>query len=280
VSACKALGADTVHVLFQGSADEADTDVTAIEQAGGIVLFNAGITRLFGEENRLQEIEYMDRGDMTAHRIPAQTLILASGRFPEVIFIQPAAEEAEEAENPETAAADSALAVPRKDWEGVLPYKEPDHAHEIGLLAKGDPLTDMSAAIRAIASGRRGAASIHQVMYGFEIALPDLAVTPDSEIQNVHHLEGVPASTSQIMPVSGEMDEAAETELEIGFTEEMARTEADRCLQCGLICYQREWAQPIAIEPPRILESPVEEKVAEPAAAPETISVSDVQRIQ
>ena len=143
-------------------------------------------------------------------------------------------------------------------------------------------MTDMSAAIRAIAAGRRGAASIHQLMYGFDIALPDQAVTPDSNIQNVDRVDHVPASTSQIMPVRSAVDSTADKEFELGFTEEMARTEAERCLQCGRICYQRERAQTIAPAPSLDTDTPAPEQERQTVTAgqPETASVSELGRIQ
>ena len=52
---------------------------------------------------------------------------------------------------------------------------------------------------------------------------------------------------------------AAGAELELGFNDLLAKTEADRCLQCGLICYQKSGTvirtiQPVEdgpVEPPR-----------------------------
>jgi formate dehydrogenase beta subunit len=140
----------------------------------------------------------------------------------------------------------------------------------------------MSAAIRAIAAGRRGAASIHAHMYGLDIALPDQAVTSDSDIQNVDRVDNVPASVGQIMPVRSEPDSMADKESELGFTEEMARTEADRCLQCGLICYQRESAHTITLAPSLDTEipAPAQEKLPETVGQPEIKSISQLGRIQ
>ena len=42
------------------------------------------------------------------------------------------------------------------------------------------------------------------------------------------------------MPLATTSQIAKNEELEKGFTPEMAKTEADRCLQCGLICYLRQ----------------------------------------
>ncbi|MGD8267405.1 MAG: hypothetical protein PVF55_04510, partial [Desulfobacterales bacterium] len=43
----------------------------------------------------------------------------------------------------------------------------------------------------------------------------------------------------QIMPLAAPRELDQKGQLELGFDEEAARQEAARCLQCGLICYER-----------------------------------------
>jgi len=164
----------------------------------------------------------------TPSRLPADTLILASGRFPELILTRSEMDEhqAGELEGP----------LP---WEATIPYKRPDQIEEVGFFSPGDIMSDYSAAIKAIAAGRRAAASIHQIMYGIPLTLPENLVTPASVVQDVDHVENVRACPRQIMPLgdAGEVD--AGGELEKGFSREAAQAEAARCLQCGLICYER-----------------------------------------
>ncbi|MBI5062248.1 MAG: hypothetical protein HZB87_01915 [Desulfatitalea sp.] len=107
-------------------------------------------------------------------------------------------------------------------------------------MAKGDELTDFSAAIKAIASGRRAAASIHRLLYNLPLDLPNNVVAPETPVQNVNRVELVPLHRRQLMPLSDEKQIAQGHELERGFTAAMAKTEAERCLRCGLICYRRE----------------------------------------
>jgi hypothetical protein len=45
------------------------------------------------------------------------------------------------------------------------------------------------------------------------------------------------ASQRRIMPICSGKELAACGEVERGFSDEMAQSEASRCLQCGLICY-------------------------------------------
>ena len=128
-------------------------------------------------------------------------------------------------------------------WEALDPYKDPAFLHEKGLFSRGDVFSDYSAAIKAIGAGRRAAASVHEVMYGISLEHPANVVTPDSYIQNVDRVEDVGISARNIMPLCNHTARIDCREVELGFDEQTARAEADRCLQCGLICYLRN--QPV-----------------------------------
>jgi NADPH-dependent glutamate synthase beta subunit-like oxidoreductase len=41
------------------------------------------------------------------------------------------------------------------------------------------------------------------------------------------------------MPLCSQEQQLESSEIELGFDAAAARSEADRCLQCGLICYQQ-----------------------------------------
>ena len=123
-------------------------------------------------------------------------------------------------------------------WEATPPYKQPAFKNEVGLFAEGDVLADYSAAIKAIGAGRRAAASLQQMMYGIDPSLTEHVITPQSTLQNVDHVESVAACQRQIMPLCSDRELFACGEIEKGFNSELARAEASRCLQCGLICYE------------------------------------------
>jgi formate dehydrogenase beta subunit len=158
----------------------------------------------------------------------AQTLIIAAGRFPELIFVK---------QKPMEDETDQPSDRPIK-WEAIPPYKPPALKDEVGFFSPGDVLADYSAAIKAIGAGRRAAASLQQIMYGIGPSLTEMVITPDSILQDVDHVEEVSASQRLIMPICSGKQLAACGEIERGFTAEMARAEASRCLQCGLICYE------------------------------------------
>ncbi len=228
VELLKKMGAENITILLQDEVDEPEAYREELENAGAVVVYHAGISRLVGEGEELVEIEYIDAVKKKTMVLKTTTLFLLSGRFPELIFQRPR--------------VDGEPDTKTNRWEGIPAYKQPSCNDQIGLLAEGDALTDFSAAIKAIAAGRRGAASIHQAMYDMKVALPEMALTPCSPIQNVNHVEQVRSVPRQIMPLNVGQDESSSEELEMGFTEEMAKAEAERCLQCGLICYKHTGA--------------------------------------
>jgi NADPH-dependent glutamate synthase beta subunit-like oxidoreductase/NAD-dependent dihydropyrimidine dehydrogenase PreA subunit len=234
---CKDLGAATVTVLFRENWENSPVSDTEVQEKGLTdvnVIYNATIHRLYGEADRLEQVEYIETHTLKSTTLAAQTLVFASGRFPELVFIRPAAQgaEAEEAEG-EQASSDFSLR-----WEGIPPYKQPALKDEVGLFAEGEVLADYGAAIKAIGAGRRAAASIHQLMHGLSPNLAEHVITPQSALQDVDHVEQVQASQRQIMPIRSGKELAIHGEIERGFSADMARKEASRCLQCGLICYE------------------------------------------
>jgi NADPH-dependent glutamate synthase beta subunit-like oxidoreductase/Pyruvate/2-oxoacid:ferredoxin oxidoreductase delta subunit len=237
---CKELGASSITILFRESVENSpivDDDLTKIGVDDVNVVYDSAVTRLLGDGDQLQEIEYTNSDSREKTLLAADTVILASGRFPELIFIptRPAASDSES----ETEAVIEELPALAAGWEAILPYKQPMLKDEIGLFAGGDVVADYSAAIKAIGAGRRAAASIHQVMYGIEPSLNRDVISLHSTIQDVDLVEEVDSSQRQIMPICSGEELAVCGEIERGFSEDMAHKEAERCLQCGLICYER-----------------------------------------
>lgn len=235
---CKENGADEATVIFRESSEESGLTAEALGKAAekGIhLIFGAGINKLFGEKNRLNMIRYMDRESGTLHTLPADTLVIASGRFPELIFSKPAREDSDtqETDSEEENSADNG------QWEGFYALKHPHYNSEAGLLADGDVLSDYSGAIKAIGAGRRAAASLHNVIYGIPLSHPDNVLTLKSMIQNIDEIEGVAPLSRTIMPMADISERLMDAEIEKGFSEKKAQKEAARCLQCGLICYEK-----------------------------------------
>ncbi|MGD8250656.1 MAG: FAD-dependent oxidoreductase [Desulfobacterales bacterium] len=230
------LGAESVTVLLRESVEEAPLTAetaAALEAEGVTVVFSAGLIGLFGDEDGVTSVETIDLIQREKTMRSADTLVLAAGRYPELIFME---------HRPEVDTGQIGDSTPEDApfrWMAVQPYKQPGFESEAGLYSKADVNTDFSGAIKAIGAGRRAAASIHQLLYGISPGLPELIVTENSIIQNVYDVENVAPSPRVIMPLAHPKDLIKTGELELGYTEEAARAEAARCLQCGLICYER-----------------------------------------
>ncbi|MBU0990913.1 MAG: RnfABCDGE type electron transport complex subunit B [Proteobacteria bacterium] len=224
---CKSLGASKITVFIR----ESGLDLTLLKtmkESGATVILNSGITRLLGKGDHLKEVEYMDLRSQKKEIVPTGAIFMAAGRFPELIFMKPEAEKD----------ADSGNGSQTDDtWQAFENYKKPfTNGQEKGLLSQEDVITDFSAAIRAIGSGRRAAATIHQAIYKIELFVHENVIGSQTIVQNVDHLENVKPAPRQIMPLAEESDAV---EIELGFTEDMARKEAERCLKCGVICYKK-----------------------------------------
>ncbi len=242
---CRRLGSSKVIVAlreFGVEFNKEEIDPRALVQEGIEVRYKTGIGRLIGRDAGLQEMELVDLESGARQRVAADTLLLATGRFPELIFMRSetieAAEAASTGKTPPQKADETDTAGGPVSWTAVAPYKKPANKDEQGLFSTGDVMSDYSAAIRAIAAGRRGAASVHQLLYGIALSYPERVLTDDSYIQDVDQVERIAHVPRQIMPICSPGKDGCR-EIEQGFTPEMARAEADRCLQCGLICYER-----------------------------------------
>ncbi len=227
----KQTGADRITILYREDEALLPASIIQAQLPDGIsIIYRAAIQKLKGEGQQLKAIEYVNTENGISHTIDAEALILAAGRFPELIVTP--------APKPETSETPGDATAPML-WEAIAPCRHPDYADQKGWLGEGDPLSDFSGAIRAIAAGRREAASVHQRMHGIPLTFPETILTPQSIYQNVDHVEAVAPAPRQIMPLSDPDSRLPDTEIEIGFSEEAALKEASRCLQCGLICYRK-----------------------------------------
>ena len=230
-SRCKKAGADKITILYREDLPNSpvtDADVKELGIAGLDIVYNAGLHRLRGEADSLIELDIIDTQTRAVSTISAQSLITATGRFPELIFVE---------NKPDESEAGEASVQPLR-WEAFAPYKQPALKDEVGLFAEGDVLADYSAAIKAIGAGRRAAASIQQVLYGMDPSVTEQVITPQSLIQDVNHVENVAGCQREIMPICSGRELVVCGEIERGFSKEAAQAEASRCLQCGLICYE------------------------------------------
>ncbi len=246
VKICRELGADKITVISRKLAENSSFDretIERIEYNKASIKYNTGITKIYGEDDKLTQVEYTELDSGIKHLVDADSLIMASGRFPEFVFMRtekPDSEVKETADEdlPENNEVDilNEYSSEPVQWEGTEIYKKPVNSREQGLLSRDDVLSGYSATILAINGGRRAAASIHRLMYGIPLENPSHLITGHSVIQGIDHVEDVEISPRNLMPIAPEGKDQEEF---LPFTDEQAVKEAERCLRCGLICYKR-----------------------------------------
>ena len=118
-----------------------------------------------------------------------------------------------------------------------------------GIYAGGDCASGPRTVIQAVAGGRRAAEAIHQYLLSEKAGVADARFNFSKgkrfEDVDLHNFDGYAMRLSETMPARPAERRISDfDEVELGFTEEMARREASRCLQCGCLglskCSYRE----------------------------------------
>jgi len=131
----------------------------------------------------------------------------------------------------------SDLGIELTRWGSVLADEKTYMTGRPGIFACGDCETGADIAVRAVGAGRKAAFSIDQYLGGAEVTgEPVLFNSKMGDLNGVSEklFEGVVSQDKIEMPLIG--DEQRVTtfdEIEVGFTVENARKEAERCLKCG-----------------------------------------------
>jgi formate dehydrogenase beta subunit len=226
-------GAGSVTILWRRDMAEISFDrdkLSEVREMGIKVRHGARVTRLMGKDDSITHIAYSDprvrsaAGEEGEHIVEADSVVVAGGRLPEMIFV-PWDEEQGGGEG---------------KWQTLVPYRDPS-AEPRDIFHTAEPVSDYRAAVEAVAGGRRAAASVHQHLTGQGIAPPELMLGPESDVLDVTSLVNLmEVPEAHVFP---RYDLPDDLPIEAGdpveLSEEAAREEAKRCLNCGLICYYR-----------------------------------------
>jgi len=213
---CKNKGAACVTIIYEDSPFLNHSDTAGIK-----TLYGKKIERIIGTGEKLTEIEYADLKTGLTTVIPCDNLFIAAGRHPEFIF--------KKCDSETIVSVTLNEKTDKIRWEGIKVY------------SKEETLSDYSAAVKAIDSGRRSAAAVHNLLYGLSApTLPENSVLKDVHIQNTDNINNVIPLKRNIMPLSTPSEIAVGCEAEKGFDSKAFQDEAKRCLQCGLICYRKD----------------------------------------
>lgn len=244
------LGADEVSIVYRRTRKEMPANMVEIEAAeheGIKFTFLAAPTRALGdEEGKVVGLEYlkMELGepDASGRRSPVpiegsetimdiDMLITAIGQGPDIFF------------KDESKRLDEDLQVTR--WNTI------DSADPIALQSSipyiftgGDAATGADLVVSAIGAGRRAARSIHMYLTGQDVTPPEKTLftnhIPVSIFESVPGLTKLARTKMPELPVDERIKSFVEADLVI--SEEEALYESNRCLQCCLICYNKDVA--------------------------------------
>ncbi len=238
------LGAEEVTVIYRRSRKEmpaADYEVAEAEAEGIKFHFLAAPTRLIGENNRLTALEFlkMELGepDASGRRRPVpvegtetiielDNVIAAIGQF---AMYDKEALECDEGE------------VALNRWNTIDTDEDTGQSNIDWVFAGGDGVTGPATVVEAFGAARKAAMSIHSYLNGeTRVKAPQKLRKKIWDEATEEELKSVPVSPRNKMPDIHVPERAGSfTEVELGFSEEQARDEAKRCLQCGIYCYRR-----------------------------------------
>lgn len=244
------LGADEVTIVYRRTRKEMpanEVEIVAAEHEGIKFTFLAAPTRVLGdEEGGVTGLEYlkMELGepDASGRRRPVpiegsetvidiDMLITAIGQGPDVFF------------KDESKRLDEDLKLTR--WNTI------DSEDEIALQSSipyifsgGDAATGADLVVSAIGAGRRAARSMHFYLAGEDITPPSKTLftnnIPVSIFESVSGITQLPRTKMPELPVDERIQSFVEADLVI--SEDEALYESSRCLECCLICYNKDVA--------------------------------------
>jgi formate dehydrogenase beta subunit len=244
------LGADEVSIVYRRTRKEMPANMVEIEAAeheGVNFAFLAAPTRVIGnEEGKVVGLEYlkMELGepDASGRRSPVpiegsetvmdiDMLITAIGQGPDIFFKDESKRLNEDLKVTRWNTIDSANPIA---LQSSIPY----------IFTGGDAATGADLVVSAIGAGRRAARSIHMYLTGQNVTPPAKTLfkknIPVSIFESVPGLTKLPRTKMPELPVDERIKSFVEADLVI--SEEEAQYESNRCLQCCLICYNKDAA--------------------------------------
>ncbi len=244
---CVRLGSK-VTLMYRRTRNEMPADLEEIvgaEDEGVQFKFLAAPARVVGDENgRATHLEYyeMELGEPDdsgrcrpvkkegSEALMAASLIIpAIGQKPDLGCLY---DDSEEGTCPLETTRWQTIVADEKSFETAIP----------GVFTAGDVYTGPDLVISAIGDGRKAARSIHYFMQQGSIPIPETAqkeMIPYTLFKEIDHVE---RKERAVLPhlCHGDDRNCTFNEVEGSLSEAEARTEADRCLRCGLVCYDQD----------------------------------------
>jgi len=240
---CWRLGAKEVTILYRRSRAEMpayDVEVEEAEKEGVKFTFLAAPTRLMGENGKLKALEYlkMELGEPDASGRRRPVPIEGSETIIEVDNVIPAIGQTPEAEFL------ASLGLEADPRGRIVTDEETLATTRSGVFAGGDCTLGPASFVEAVAHGRQAAESIQSFLEhgGLRDVKPKEGQV-DPGLTEEERKRARPVERQQMPALTPDKRKGNFAEVELGFTEEMARAEGKRCLSCSLCCQCGECAR-------------------------------------
>ncbi len=236
------LGAENVYLLYRRSRKEMPANDIEVEEGEHEEVqyhFLAAPIKLVGDGGKLKAMEFlrMELGepDASGRRRPvpvegSEKLIEADNVFSAI------------GQSPDLTCLDKGevgAKLNRTRWNSIVAAEGTMQTDVNQIFAGGDGWRGAATAVEAIRDGRFAARSINKLLLGEETALPKNWYEKAPKLPGVDAGVELEKSERAGMPDLS-VDERRHNfeEVELGLSEEMAKKETERCLQCGEVCYR------------------------------------------
>jgi len=238
------LGAHEVHVMYRRTGDDMPATHLPEEIEGALhegirfhtlvnpveILGNGAVTGVRLMRQRLAEFDFTARRKPVAMEsesftLPLDFLIPSIGQTPDLSWMKP-----------------DQLTTTRSR---TFVVNEAFGTSRAGVFAAGDAVTGPATIVQAIAQGNLVAVAVDKWLRTGQMSKPRF-VTPRHDITLLHNLDDFAGAHRPTMPrLSVAERDGNFKEVELGLSEEVARTEAKRCLRCDL-----EWLDRMGLPRP------------------------------
>ncbi len=230
------LGAAEVTIAYRRTRKEMpafEEEIKAAEEEGVMIEYLTAPTRLVGEDRKLTGLECirnkMGKPDSSGRRRPVP--VQGSGFILECDIVIPAI-----SQEPDIAALGNTKNIEITSWNTFKVDSNSLETNIKGVFSAGDAVTGPSTIIEAIAAGQRVAASIEKYFDGKKLDWEYRSVIPKMMVSEMELPDEVIEKLKRPkMPCLKALKRKKDfSEVELGYTEEMAVNDAQRCLRCDL----------------------------------------------
>jgi NADPH-dependent glutamate synthase beta subunit-like oxidoreductase len=237
------MGAENVYLLYRRSRKEMpanDIEVEEAEAEGISYKFLSAPTKVTGKNGKLNTLLYqkMKLGPPDAsgrsrpvpiegaiESIKVDNILSAIGQIPDLYCLD----------------TGIGAGIERSKFNSILVTPGTCQTNLSGYFAGGDAARGAATAVEAIRDGRFAARAINLQLLGQNIEPPtDFHATAPVLKGTEDGFESRPVPEPRVQMPCLSIDDRRQnfTEVETGLTQTDAQKEAERCLECGLVCYK------------------------------------------